>query len=330
MSRIRTIKPEYFLDEGIADLSLFARLSFPGLWTQVDREGKVEDGHRRLKSQILPYDKVDFDKILEELRVAGFITRYSINGKNYIMVNNFLKHQRPHVRESESSISDPPPNNPPGREGKGMENGDRTTKVVPKHNLGDARSLPYAEIIGDLNKKAGTKYRSTTPKTQGLIKTRFGEGFTLEDFKTVHTKKCKEWLGGEYAKFLRPETLYGTKFEGYLNQTILPPIKEVSRYDLEVKEAERREAVIKRQKKEQEEYWKERDENARRIQQEKAKVEAYWNRLDTLEQKMIEGEADLRTRTGFGDREVSDESAEFRLVFMANRHLIIKEKMEEK
>uniref|UniRef100_A0A6M3LG03 Putative replication protein n=1 Tax=viral metagenome TaxID=1070528 RepID=A0A6M3LG03_9ZZZZ len=191
---------------------------------------------------------------------------------------------------------------------------------------------PYSEIIEDLNNKAGTKYRSTTPKTQGLIKARFNEGFTLEDFKTVHTKKCKEWLGGEYAKFLRPETLYGTKFEGYLNQTILPSTTEKSktRYDLEVEEAERREAVMKRNEREQAEAKREREEDARRIQLEKVLVEAYWKGLDTLEQKMIEGEADLQTRAGFKNRTVLDDSAEFRLVFKAKKHIIIMEKMEEK
>lgn len=78
-------------------------------------------------------------------------------------------------------------------------------------------SLNCNAVIAYLNEKAGTAYRSKTKKTRDLIKARFNEGFTVEDFKTVIDKKCAEWLGTEYEKYLRPETLFGTKFEGYLN-----------------------------------------------------------------------------------------------------------------
>ena len=72
-------------------------------------------------------------------------------------------------------------------------------------------------MIAHLNEKAGTKYRASTAKTRTLIHARIAEGFTLEDFKTVIDKKCAEWIGTEWEKFLRPETLFGTKFESYLN-----------------------------------------------------------------------------------------------------------------
>ena len=75
----------------------------------------------------------------------------------------------------------------------------------------------YSAVISHLNEKAGTSYRASTPRTQALIRAREGEGFTLEDFKTVIDRKCAEWMGTEWEKFLRPETLFGTKFESYLN-----------------------------------------------------------------------------------------------------------------
>jgi len=75
----------------------------------------------------------------------------------------------------------------------------------------------YTQIVSHLNEKAGTKYRASTPKTKTAIHARLAEGFTLEDFITVIDKKCAEWIGSEWEKFLRPETLFGTKFEGYLN-----------------------------------------------------------------------------------------------------------------
>lgn len=75
----------------------------------------------------------------------------------------------------------------------------------------------YISIVEYLNEKAGTKYRAKAEKTKRLIHARLAEGFTADDFKTVIDKKCTEWMGTEWEKFLRPETLFGTKFESYLN-----------------------------------------------------------------------------------------------------------------
>lgn len=74
------------------------------------------------------------------------------------------------------------------------------------------------EVIDHLNEVAGTNYKAGTPKTKTLIQARLKEGFSLEDFNMVIDKKCREWSNTEMAKYLRPETLFGTKFESYLNQ----------------------------------------------------------------------------------------------------------------
>lgn len=76
----------------------------------------------------------------------------------------------------------------------------------------------YVQVVSYLNEKAGTKYKASSSKTKTLVNARIRDGYDLEDFKTVIDKKCAEWLGTDYEKFLRPETLFGTKFEGYLNQ----------------------------------------------------------------------------------------------------------------
>jgi len=78
--------------------------------------------------------------------------------------------------------------------------------------------VPYKEIVDYLNEKTGSKYRSSGSKTKSLIKARTNEGFSLDDFKTVIEKKAKEWSDTNMEKYLRPETLFGTKFEGYLNE----------------------------------------------------------------------------------------------------------------
>ena len=79
----------------------------------------------------------------------------------------------------------------------------------------------YVSIVSYLNEKAGTAYKATTAKTKSAIKARLAEGFKVDDFKTVIDKKCAEWLGDpKMERYLRPETLFGTKFEGYLNAKV--------------------------------------------------------------------------------------------------------------
>lgn len=77
----------------------------------------------------------------------------------------------------------------------------------------------YSQVVDYLNGKTNKHYKSSTPKTKSLISARIKEGFTLEDFKKVIDTKCDEWLNdNKMCNYLRPETLFGTKFEGYLNQ----------------------------------------------------------------------------------------------------------------
>lgn len=79
----------------------------------------------------------------------------------------------------------------------------------------------YIQVVDYLNEKAKTNYKSSSKQTQRLIRARVNEGYTLDDFKTVIDNKCADWLNdSEHSKYLRPETLFGSKFEGYLNQKV--------------------------------------------------------------------------------------------------------------
>ncbi|MEJ7542635.1 conserved phage C-terminal domain-containing protein [Staphylococcus intermedius] len=84
---------------------------------------------------------------------------------------------------------------------------------------GNPTAYPYRDVIEYLNKQTGKQYKSTTKKNQTVIRARTDEGFTLDDFKKAIDNKVSEWKGTDMEKYLRPETLFGTKFEGYLNQT---------------------------------------------------------------------------------------------------------------
>ena len=78
--------------------------------------------------------------------------------------------------------------------------------------------VPYQEIIEYLNTKTNSNYKHGTPKTRTLIKARYNEGFNIVDFKRVIDVKTNEWKLTDNEKYLRPDTLFGTKFEGYANQ----------------------------------------------------------------------------------------------------------------
>lgn len=81
------------------------------------------------------------------------------------------------------------------------------------------KGIPYQAIVEYLNTRANKRYRATTAKTKRLIKARWNEGNRLDDFKKVIDNKVAEWLhDSKMQQYLRPETLFGTKFEGYLNQ----------------------------------------------------------------------------------------------------------------
>ena len=72
--------------------------------------------------------------------------------------------------------------------------------------------------IAYLNQVANKRYKFVD-KTKRLLLARFKEGYTLEDFKQVIDIKTAEWKDSpEFSKYLRPETLFGSKFDGYLNQ----------------------------------------------------------------------------------------------------------------
>lgn len=82
------------------------------------------------------------------------------------------------------------------------------------------------DIVEYLNLKTNSSYRYSSEKTRRTINARLNEGFTLDDFKKVIDIKTKQWLGDpKMEQYLRPETLFGTKFESYLN-TKLPNQKE--------------------------------------------------------------------------------------------------------
>lgn len=90
----------------------------------------------------------------------------------------------------------------------------------------DKDSIPYKLIIDYLNEKTGKSFKVSTPKYRSLIRARWNEGQRLDDFNKVVDNKVTEWTGttfpnGKNAEnYLQPSTLFGSKFDQYLNASV--------------------------------------------------------------------------------------------------------------
>ena len=186
--RIRTIKPGFFTHEEIAELSPLARILFIGLWCMADVAGRLEDRPKRIKIEVLPYDKADADALLNEIQGRGFIERYAVDGVRIIQVKNFEKHQRISGKEAQTT-SEYPEKQPgstgeaPGcftesQEGKGREGKGREEERKGKEVIASRRFAPRQKRSG-----------SPTAPRLGLSGTRSAQG--------AHTLTIRGQGGGQ-------------------------------------------------------------------------------------------------------------------------------------
>ena len=178
MARSRNIKPGIMANERLAELPAISRLLFIYLWMLADREGRLEDRPKRIAALALPYDRdVDVDSLLNHLAGTGFITRYTVEDQALIQIDNFAKHQSPHVRESASELPS-------------IEQG--TTKAVTKHNLGSDEASPRSpdslipdSLIPDTS--------ACSPSASELAKDGFADFWKMYPKKVAKTQAMKAW-----------------------------------------------------------------------------------------------------------------------------------------
>ena len=153
----------------------------------------------------------------EYFAIAGWSEHQNTEGLEKIKEQNRIRKQRQRERAALSE-----PSQEMSRSCHVTSRDSHATDIdIDKDIEKEKDTIPYASIIDYLNAKAGTKYRASSAKTKTAIHARFEEGFSEEDFRIVIDKKCAEWIGTEWEKFLRPETLFGTKFESYLNANVI-------------------------------------------------------------------------------------------------------------
>ena len=140
----------------------------------------------------------------------GYVSRKSFDGRQRILQSRLAKFARQNSKVCKADVQNL-------QESNIDSNIDISSSIKKEYKESSQESDFTAAVVDYLNEKAGTHYRAGVAKTQSLIKARANEGFTEADFRTVIDKKCADWIGTEYEQYLRPQTLFGTKFESYLN-----------------------------------------------------------------------------------------------------------------
>ena len=165
MARARNIKPSFFTNEDLVELSFETRLLFIGLWTLADRAGRLEDRPKRIKMAVFPADSVDVERGLADLEEAKFIDRYEAEGKLCIQIINFLKHQNPHIKEAPSTL--------PERKSTDKERGEHGASTVQarcSNSASPADSLIPDSLIPDsLNKQQRKAEREEGREDGGAV-----------------------------------------------------------------------------------------------------------------------------------------------------------------
>lgn len=120
LARIRTIKPDFFRHEALyeaeRETGLPLRVAYAGLWTAADREGRFKWSPRSLKLDCLPYDDVDFSRVLDALWTRGWLVKFAVDGAEYGAIPSWKEHQVINNREKASDIPEPKENNTLTRE----------------------------------------------------------------------------------------------------------------------------------------------------------------------------------------------------------------------
>ena len=227
MARIRTIKPEFWTSEQIAECSPTARLLFIGMWSFCDDNGIHPDSAKRLKMEVFPSDTIADDEIktlVDELIKAKLLEHYIVAEQGFWRVTGWSKHQKiekPTYRHplpeapkaTQDSATPPQPVAAPSPTPR-VRNGMESNGSKPLSDKSDAE-----QVLDHLNQQTGRNYEPVKANI-GLIHARLAEGATVDSCKAVIDAKVASWSADKkMAKYLRPKTLFNaTNFAQYKGQ----------------------------------------------------------------------------------------------------------------
>lgn len=169
---------------------------------------------------------------LDELEEHGYLSRTrERNEKGQVKSAIWILHEHPKKPVQEKPVSENP------NQGNPTLQNTNSTKHLPNKirtkDIGQVEpdNIPYKEIIAYLNNKTGRDYKPAAAKNKKPIHARWQEGYRLQDFKKVIDNKCFSWGNDpKMSQYLRPETIFGPKFDGYLNENSIPA--NATPYDL--------------------------------------------------------------------------------------------------
>lgn len=258
----RQIKAAFWNDPDLLQWPRDKRWFYEGLSQLSDDSGCIENSPFAFKLHLFPSPLDDdisvklITKWVDELINHEKLIPYESSGKRCLFIVNFHKHQT--LRSpAPPEVPIPPwvtfiPSEKQRRSGTyiigsyydyltptvqsgygdltvGVQSGygdqpEPEPEPEPEEKEKEKEKVPHSEIVAHLNEVCGTNFKASNKATQRHINARWNDGFRLDDFKAVVKIKSDEWgKTPDWVKFLRPETLFGTKFEGYLNQARASP-----------------------------------------------------------------------------------------------------------
>jgi uncharacterized phage protein (TIGR02220 family) len=202
------------LEQQVILMTLIAMANFkPNEWEFEGEKYKLEAGQFITSAKSISeatggtVTRQNIRSALKRFEKLEFLTTKSTNRSTLVTLVNWESYQI-NTKEVTNKVTLAQPTG--NQRVTTIEEGNKEKKVI-KEDI-------YSPIINYLNKNADKNYKAIGKKTQSLIDARIKEGFTLDNFYKVIDTKTREWVNTEHDKYLRPETLFGTKFESYLNQ----------------------------------------------------------------------------------------------------------------
>ena len=240
MARIRTIKPDAFMSESLSSVPRGTRWTFAGLWTYCDDAGRGRDDARLIWAALYPLDHettvADVETDLELLVNIGAIIRYVVDGKRFLVIPAFDKHQASAYRRTESRLPSPDHGeiHTPSHTftqmsaGSGSGSGSGSEEETPLSDKSDQTPERFEEFWTAYDNKQGRKkaeaaYRAALKKpgvTDDLLITAASSyvAFVKAEGKhPTYTKHPTTWLNGEHWNDERTaRTQPQTRVQGHL------------------------------------------------------------------------------------------------------------------
>lgn len=162
MARIRSVKPEFWADEDLAELQRDARLLYIGLWNLSDEHGRLRGDPRYIKGQLFPYDEdlppKEVDVLLNALVSAKKLVRYTVDGAQYAFLPNLARHQRLDSDKVPSRL--PPPAETPDPDSSASE-----SEKIPDESAPRAEQTTLLYVAGSMEQGAWSMEHVDSPES---------------------------------------------------------------------------------------------------------------------------------------------------------------------